>query len=88
MNQNSRPKQRASDWLEIVKDKQILITGGSGSFGHAFLRFILREGNPRRVVIFSRDEYKQSLMQQSFCDGRLRFFLGRCARCGSSEESV
>lgn len=73
LDDNNRAESRL---LEFTKDKQILITGGSGSFGHAFLRFILRAGKPRRVVIFSRDEYKQSLMQRDFRDKRLRFFLG------------
>ena len=62
--------------LSIFADKQILITGGSGSFGHAFLRYVLAGGQAKRVVIFSRDEYKQSLMQREFSDNRLRFFLG------------
>jgi UDP-N-acetylglucosamine 4,6-dehydratase len=55
----------------------ILITGGTGSFGKAFLETLLTQHNPRRVVIFSRDELKQYEMKQKWGDDlRVRFFLG------------
>ena len=55
----------------------ILITGGTGSFGKAFLQRILETENPARVVIFSRDELKQYEMRQVWeTDERVRFFLG------------
>ncbi|MHB0965545.1 MAG: SDR family NAD(P)-dependent oxidoreductase [Bellilinea sp.] len=56
----------------------ILITGGTGSFGHAFVRRLLSEGtNGGRVIIFSRDELKQWNMRQTFQDHPgLRFFVG------------
>jgi UDP-N-acetylglucosamine 4,6-dehydratase (inverting) len=59
-------------------NKSILITGGTGSFGHAFARFLLEKTDTRRVIIYSRDEYKQFLMQQEFAEHlhRLRFFIG------------
>lgn len=53
----------------------VLITGGTGSFGHAMTRKLLADG-VERIVIFSRDEVKQDLMRQTFNDPRLRFFLG------------
>ena len=59
-----------------LADKQVLITGGSGSFGRAFLRFVLAGARPKRLVVFSRDEYKQSQMRQEFPQTELRFFLG------------
>ncbi len=59
-----------------LEGKQILITGGSGSFGRAFVRFVLANARPQRLVVFSRDEYKQSQMQQEFPQTELRFFLG------------
>ncbi len=59
-----------------LSGKQILITGGSGSFGTAFLRFVLAGVRPKRLVVFSRDEYKQQLMQREFPQTELRFFLG------------
>ena len=55
----------------------ILITGGTGSFGKAFLDQVLTTHNPARVVIFSRDELKQYEMRQTWGDDpRVRFFLG------------
>ena len=56
--------------------KSILITGGSGTFGHAFVKYALKNYNPLRLIVFSRDEYKQFLMRQEFTDSRMRFFLG------------
>jgi UDP-N-acetylglucosamine 4,6-dehydratase len=54
-----------------------LITGGTGSFGKAFLRHVLDELDPHRVVIFSRDELKQYEVRQMFGDDpRLRWFIG------------
>ncbi len=60
----------------MYNNKKILITGGTGSFGHAFVERILKEYNPKKVVIFSRDEFKQHQMNEYFNDNRLRFFLG------------
>ena len=60
-----------------LKDASILITGGTGSFGKAFLERLLREHSPRRIVVFSRDELKQYEMRQVWGDDeRVRFFLG------------
>lgn len=56
--------------------KSILITGGTGSFGKAFIRELLLRHKPARVVVFSRDELKQFDMQQEFTDPAMRFFLG------------
>jgi UDP-N-acetylglucosamine 4,6-dehydratase len=55
-----------------------LITGGTGSFGHAFTERLL-EGGADRVAIFSRDELKQAEMRQRFSDPRLRFMIGSVA---------
>lgn len=56
----------------------ILVTGGTGSFGHAFVRYMLASPYcPERLCVLSRDEFKQSQMRQEFHeDHRLRFFLG------------
>lgn len=60
-----------------LSGSSILITGGTGSFGKAFLRRILDTENPSRAVVFSRDELKQYEMRQTFGDDpRIRFFLG------------
>ena len=58
--------------------KTILITGGTGSFGRAFSRAILEKYNPQKVIIFSRDEYKQWLMGNEFSQysDKMRFFIG------------
>lgn len=50
----------------MLNDKVILITGGTGSFGHKFTEKIFHEFKPRKVIIYSRDEYKQYLMQKRF----------------------
>jgi len=62
----------------MLNGKTILITGGTGSFGGHFVKNILKKYEPRKVIIYSRDEYKQLLMQRSFVDygDILRFFLG------------
>jgi len=58
-------------------DKVILVTGGTGSFGKKFIDVILREYNPGKMIVFSRDEQKQHEMRQSgFQDERLRYFIG------------
>lgn len=60
-----------------LKDASILVTGGTGSFGKEFLKTILAEHDPRRIVIFSRDELKQYELKQIWGnDDRVRFFLG------------
>ncbi|MGN6285687.1 MAG: UDP-N-acetylglucosamine 4,6-dehydratase (inverting) [Afipia sp.] len=54
----------------------VLVTGGTGSFGQAFIRQLLERHNPARVVVFSRDELKQYEMQQTFTSPQMRFFIG------------
>ncbi|MFW5670562.1 MAG: polysaccharide biosynthesis protein, partial [Acetivibrio ethanolgignens] len=64
----------------MLNDKTILITGGTGSFGKAFLRMVFQRYRPKKVIIYSRDEYKQSLMKSEFAEkidmSRVRFFIG------------
>jgi len=62
----------------MLNGKVVLITGGTGSFGQAFTRNVLAEYEPRKVIIYSRDEYKQYVMHKKFeaHEERLRFFLG------------
>ncbi|MFK8082840.1 MAG: UDP-N-acetylglucosamine 4,6-dehydratase (inverting) [Granulosicoccus sp.] len=60
-----------------IKDSTILITGGTGSFGHAFVRQALEIQKPRRIIVYSRDEMKQWEMAKYFGhDPRIRFFIG------------
>lgn len=66
----------------MLNDKAILITGGTGSFGKKFTERILKEFNPKRIVIYSRDEFKQDVMAKEFRIKfpdkfkKLRFFIG------------
>jgi len=63
--------------MPLLDGASILLTGGTGSFGKAFLRQVLDELDPHRVVIFSRDELKQYEVRQLFNDDpRLRWFIG------------
>ena len=62
--------------MNYFEGRTILLTGGTGSFGHHFTRTALSQWNPKTIRIFSRDELKQSEMQRSFDDDRLRFLIG------------
>ena len=66
----------------MLNNKTILITGGTGSFGKKFTKKILKEYNPKKIIIFSRDEFKQDIMRKEFYKifpnemDKLRFFIG------------
>jgi UDP-N-acetylglucosamine 4,6-dehydratase len=65
------------DWSEQV----VLVTGGTGSFGKKFIEILLREHNPAKVIVFSRDELKQHDMRahgaaQGFNHANVRYFIG------------
>ena len=62
----------------MLNNKSILVTGGTGSFGKAFTKYVLENYDPKKVIIFSRDEFKQFIMQNEFKQyaGKLRFFIG------------
>ena len=61
----------------MKKNASLLITGGTGSFGRVFVPIVLKKYNPKRLVIYSRDEMKQWEMAKSFQnDPRVRFFIG------------
>ena len=60
-----------------IKNSTILVTGGTGSFGHAFVKDALDYYQPKRIVVYSRDEMKQWEMASQFKnDSRIRFFIG------------
>lgn len=59
----------------MIRGKTVLITGGTGSFGRAFVRRVLKE-DVHKLIVFSRDELKQHEMQKDFTDPRLRYFIG------------
>ncbi len=60
----------------MFNNKNILITGGTGSFGTLFVEKILKDYNPKRLIIYSRDELKQSLIAKRIQHPGLRFFIG------------
>jgi len=61
----------------MLSGKTILITGGTGSFGNTFVPMTLAKYNPKRIIIFSRDEMKQWEMAKGYqSDPRIRFFIG------------
>ena len=61
----------------MLTNSSILITGGTGSFGNTFVPMTLAKYNPKRLVIYSRDEMKQWDMAHKFeGDARVRFFIG------------
>ena len=62
--------------MSFLKDKSVLITGGTGSFGKAFVSRIISDNEISRLVIFSRDELKQFEMAEKINSPKVRFFLG------------
>ena len=60
----------------MFKDKSILITGGTGSFGQLCVQVLLARHQPRKVIVYSRDELKQFEMQQKWSGPEMRYFLG------------
>lgn len=62
----------------MLDNKTILITGGTGSFGKCFTKYVLEHYNPKKIIIYSRDEFKQFMMENDFKEHRskLRFFIG------------
>jgi len=67
------------DVKEFINDKIILITGGTGTFGHEITRVLLNNYTPKKIIIFSRDEFKQYNMKQLFPENKyknIRYFIG------------
>ncbi|MBP9996416.1 MAG: UDP-N-acetylglucosamine 4,6-dehydratase (inverting) [Lachnospiraceae bacterium] len=62
----------------MLNNKTILITGGTGSFGKCFTKYVLTHYNPKKIIIYSRDEFKQFIMQNEMKEyaDKLRFFIG------------
>lgn len=64
----------------MLNGKIILITGGTGSFGKKCIEMIFKHYNPKKVIVYSRDEYKQSVMKSEFANkldiSKVRFFIG------------
>ena len=73
------PRSNYCDLSVDLDGKSLLVTGGTGSFGKRFVRTVLDRCRPSRLIVFSRDELKQSEMQQELSDAQypcLRFFIG------------
>jgi UDP-N-acetylglucosamine 4,6-dehydratase len=69
--------EKISRASKVLKNSSILITGGTGSFGHSFVPMTLAKYQPRKIIIFSRDEMKQWEMSKLYQnDERIRFFIG------------
>ena len=62
----------------MLNNKTILVTGGTGSFGKAFTKYVLENYDPKKIIIYSRDEFKQWMMANDFKEHKekLRFFIG------------
>ena len=64
----------------MLNGKTILVTGGTGSFGNKFISYVLEHYEPKKIIVYSRDEYKQFVMANKFrkyADADvLRFFIG------------
>ena len=62
----------------MLNNKTILVTGGTGSFGHHFVDYVLAHYKPKKIIIYSRDEFKQFNMQNDYKEYShiLRFFIG------------
>lgn len=60
--------------METLKDKTVMITGGTGSFGQSFVKKILEEKEVESVIVFSRDELKQFEMQANLDNQKLGLF--------------
>ena len=76
MGQSKEIKNIMQDKQYSLDGKAILVTGGTGSFGQAFVKHVLTHHRPSRLVVYSRDELKQFEMQQKVSAGFLRFFIG------------
>ena len=72
----------------MFNNKNILITGGTGSFGRKFTQTILEKYNPKKIIIFSRDELKQFEMEQTFNDNCMRYFIGDVRDLARLEEAT
>lgn len=72
---------------QIFKNKKILITGGTGSFGNIFVSELLKH-SPKEIIVFSRDENKQGAMRMLYNNSKLRFVLGDVRDIRSVKEAV
>ena len=62
--------------IDFLRNKTVLVTGGTGSFGKHFVKHLLANTKAKKVIVFSRDELKQFQMEAEISDPRIRFFIG------------
>ena len=62
--------------MSYLRDKSVLVTGGTGSFGKAMVKRLLQDDEVKKVIVFSRDELKQFEMQETLNSTKLRYFIG------------
>lgn len=62
----------------LIDGKTILVTGGTGSFGNEFISYVLNNYDPKKIIVYSRDEYKQFVMRNKMkqFDSKMRYFIG------------
>ena len=61
---------------DILRNKVVLVTGGTGSFGRKFTEIAIKKYKPKKLIVFSRDEMKQYEMSQQFNQKNIRYFIG------------
>ncbi len=76
MKSNHKFLSTSSENKILWKNKVVLITGGTGSFGKQFVATMLQKYKPKKLIVFSRDELKQFEMQQRFKHSSIRYFIG------------
>ncbi|HKE15150.1 MAG TPA: UDP-N-acetylglucosamine 4,6-dehydratase (inverting) [Kofleriaceae bacterium] len=70
------PPTSLAEHMHPLAGKSVLVTGGTGSFGRAFVKALLAHSRARRIIVLGRDEQKHYQMERQLRDGRLRFFVG------------
>ena len=61
---------------DLLKDKTLLVTGGTGSFGNQMVEELIRNHEPKEIIVYSRDEKKQYDMRNRFKSSKIRFIIG------------
>jgi len=74
--------------MDIFKDRVVAVTGGSGTFGRAFVKYVLNNFNPKSIRVISRNEHNQANMAAEFNSNKLRFFIGDVADRARMERAL
>ena len=72
----------------MFNGKNVLVTGGTGSFGKKFIEIILQRYQPQKIIVYSRDELKQFEMQQQFYQKCMRYFIGDVRDCNRLQRAM